>query len=571
MGERACYRIAAYPGANTTAGLIRGMMPSNSSEMPDAKAEMTVALAVVAAAALVLFFTSALDGDFWWSDAPRHALNGIFLKDVIVRHPFADPKQFAMNWYVQYPALTILFYPPLLYILSAPAFLLFGESHAVAQAMVALHLVVLGLGMVALARFWLDRWAALAAGVILMTLPEIALWGRQVMLEIPALAWLVWSAVFCVRHARRGDTLSLLLAALFMLAALYTKISMGFVAPVLAVFLLQARGFSFLAERRVWVVLVLTVIGLLPLVTMTLLFGQANVQSVVAIADTPASRNTLAGWVWYARQLPGMVGWIPLALALSGFRESLADRTGRFRPGERMLFVLWVVVCYLALSFIELKEARHATILLVPVALWAAMGLAWFAQLIPAARAVLPVAAALGLAAFSLLAQPVPREEGYREAVERAAAAAPKDSVVLFSGKRDGSFVFNMRTVSGRPDLYTVRADKLLLTIAVRRELGVGERGLAEADIVERIRALGVSVVVAERDFWLDIPQMARFQAALDGPDFQEIGRVGIGTDGGAGRGELRLYRVAGDLRPRPRDLSVDLPIIGRSIEGEVR
>ena len=188
MGERACYRIAAYPGANTTAGLIRGMMPSNSSEMPDAKAEMTVALAVVAAAALVLFFTSALDGDFWWSDAPRHALNGIFLKDVIVRHPFADPKQFAMNWYVQYPALTILFYPPLLYILSAPAFLLFGESHAVAQAMVALHLVVLGLGMVALARFWLDRWAALAAGVILMTLPEIALWGRQVMLEIPALA-----------------------------------------------------------------------------------------------------------------------------------------------------------------------------------------------------------------------------------------------------------------------------------------------------------------------------------------------------------------------------------------------
>ena len=48
---------------------------------------MTVALAVVAAAALVLFFTSALDGDFWWSDAPRHALNGIFLKDVI---PFVE-------------------------------------------------------------------------------------------------------------------------------------------------------------------------------------------------------------------------------------------------------------------------------------------------------------------------------------------------------------------------------------------------------------------------------------------------------------------------------------------------
>jgi len=537
------------------------------------KKDITAAFAVTTACAVALFLTSPLNGAFWWSDAPRHALNGIFLKDVIVQHPFADLKQFAFNWYVQYPALTILFYPPLLYILSAPAFLALGESHAVAQAMVALHLVVLGLGVYGLARFWLNGWVALAAAVMLLTLPEIALWGRQVMLEIPALSWLIWSAVFIVRHARRGDTLSLFVAELFMLAALYTKLSMSFVAPAMVLFLLRARGFALLAEGRVWVALLVALAGLAPLIVMTLLFGQANVQSVVAIADTEASRSTLAGWVWYARQLPAMAGWIPLTLAFVGLLDCLLNREGRFRAGERLLFGLWFLVSYAVLSFVELKEARHATILLVPITLWAALGLSRLANLLPegAGRRALPVVAALSLGGLTLATSPVPRVVGYREAAERAAGAAAPDSVVLFSGKRDGSFVFSMRTSGGRPDLYTVRADKLLLSVAVRRELGVAERGLSEAEIVERIRALGISVVVAQRDFWIDIPQMARLQAALDGPNFREVGRIEVRANVPVEDQELRIYRVLGELRPRPRNMAIDLPIIGQQIDGKVQ
>jgi len=537
-----------------------------------------VAVLAIALAATALYATSPLDGAFWWSDAPRHGLNGIFLKDVLTELPFSDPKGFAFAWYAQYPALTILFYPPLFYVTSAPAFLLFGESHAVAQAMVALHLFGLGLGLYALSLAWLPPLGALAAALVLLGLPEIALWGRQVMLEIPALCWLVWAAFFAVRHARGGGTASLFLAAGFLLAALYTKVSMVFAAPALALLLLQARGIAMLAERRAWLVVLLVAACLAPLVLLTLQFGQANVQSVVAIADTAASRRTLAGWIWYARALPEMVGWLPLTLAALGLAASLAGRVGTWRRGERLMLVLWVVVSYLALSFIELKEARHGVILLVPVAIWIACGLVWLVGLVAGARALEhPLASAASAVAAALLVvltlatRAVPRVDGYEEAARRAAALAPAESAVLFSGKRDGSFIFSMRTASGRPDLYTVRADKLLLTVAVRRELVVAQRDDTEEEILERIRDLGVSVVVAQRDFWTDLAAMARLQRVLDGPGFEEVGRIPVVANLPVEDTELRLYRIRGEVKPRPPNFAIDLPIIGRRIEGEAR
>lgn len=547
--------------------------PNHDSRSTDgARTEWALPCAAILLLALALYLTAPMGGSFWWSDAPRHALNGIFLKDALLAASFANPARFAFDYYVQYPALTILFYPPLLYVVSAPFFLLFGDSHATAQAVIALHGLALGCGMYALARHWMDRWAALATALLLLGLPEIALWGRQVMLEVPALCWLVWAAYFAVRHGRTHGTWSLVFFAVFALFSLYTKLSMVFVVAVLALYLLLARGGRLLAERRLWIVAALAVLGMVPLIVITLKFGQANVQSVSGIADTAASRTTLAGWLWYARQLPEMAGIAGLALAALGFVVSAT--AAAWQRAERAMLGLWFVVCYVALSYIDLKEARHGVILLVPLALWAGFGLDWLARRIGGTgelRPALAIGVAAVLAAWTVAAQTVPRVDGYREAALRAVAAAPPGSAVLFSGKRDGSFIFSMRTVAGRPDLQTVRADKLFLEIAVRRQIGVAERAHSESEMIERIRSLGVAVVIAQRDFWTDLAQMAQFQRVLDGPDFEEIGRIAVTANVPVEDHELRLYRVTGEIRPRPRDSSIDLPIIGRSIEGSSR
>ena len=149
---------------------------------------------LLAALVGLLFLGAHADGSYWWSDAPRHALNGVFVKDLVAAAPWSDPSRYAYDYYAQYPALTILFYPPLFYAISAPFYALFGVSEGTALLVVALHYVAFAWGAWALFRCWLPAWPAAAAAAMLMVLPEIAFWGRQVMLEVPSLAFFIWSA-----------------------------------------------------------------------------------------------------------------------------------------------------------------------------------------------------------------------------------------------------------------------------------------------------------------------------------------------------------------------------------------
>ena len=142
-----------------------------------ARIEASTAMVWVAAFAIVvvvalLFLQAPHGGAFYWSDAPRHALNGVFVKDLLLDLPLDDPAGYAYRYYAQYPALTILFYPPLFYAISAPFYALLGVSHEAALFVVFLHYAAYGLGCFALARFWLSAVPALAFALLMVLLPR---------------------------------------------------------------------------------------------------------------------------------------------------------------------------------------------------------------------------------------------------------------------------------------------------------------------------------------------------------------------------------------------------------------
>ena len=74
----------------------------------------------------------------------------------------------------------------------------------------------------------------------------------------------------------------------------------------------------------------------------------------------------------------------------------------------------------------------------------------------------------------------MPVVSGYREIADYVAGHAPPNGVVLFSGYRDGNFVFDLRAREDRRDISTLRADKLLLHVAIERRRGVGDVGYSE-------------------------------------------------------------------------------------------
>ena len=524
--------------------------------------ERLLAWALVLLSVALLFAQAPHGGAFFWSDSPRHALNGVFVMDLIKAMPLDDPAGYAYRYYAQYPALTILFYPPLFYAISAPFYAVFGVSHETALGVVALHYLALGLGCWRLARFWLPVAPSLAFAVLVLWLPEVAFWGRQVMLEVPAFAFLVWSAVAVMAYLRGGHVRWLYLGAALLVLGMYTKISVAYMGVVYAALIAQRDGWAMLRQRHHWWVAALAVVGLVPLAVLTLKFGQANVQSVTGVADAVASRTNWQGWVWYLQQMPSQVGWPLLVLALVG--AGLA--AWRRLPGLGFWW-LGFAVGYLFFSSIDLKEARHSVFLLPSVVFFAVLALH---TLVPARLQTWALAAlVLATAGLTAWARPVYFVDGYARAAAEIARLAPPDSTVMFSGYRDGSFVFNMRAREDRRDLHVMRADKLLLGVAVRRELGVEQKGLTEAEIAEAINANGVHYVVMQPGFWTDLEAMQRFERVMASAQFEEVARIATPANHKAHETELVIYRNKGPVAQRPQGKEIELKIINRRISAD--
>ncbi|HWV18078.1 MAG TPA: glycosyltransferase family 39 protein [Rhodocyclaceae bacterium] len=522
-----------------------------------------IALTLLLALVALLFVQAPGGGAFAWSDAPRHALNGVFVKDFVAAMPWDDPAGYAYRYYAQYPALTILFYPPLFYVISAPFYALFGFSHGVALLVVGLHYAAFASACYRISRRWFDAPAAVLLAALIVVLPEIAFWGRQIMLEIPALAFLAWSAACFLDYLDERRPLHLYLAVALLVLAMYSKISVGFMALAYAASLMQAQGGAAWRNRHHYLAALAAAFALLPLLLLTVKFGQANVQSVTGVADASVSRATLDGWLWYARQLPLQMGWPALPVVLAGL-ALLSRAPAGARRAEQLFLALWFACGYLFFSAIDLKESRHTVFILPPLVFLGALGLR--TVLSGKRLSALLLVLLLATLAWTALKRPVHYVDGYREAADKVADMAPPNSAVLFSGYRDGAFVFNMRVREDRRDLMTVRADKLLLKVAVRRELGVEQKSYTEAEIARMLDEAGVHYVVAQQDFWTDLEVMASLQRVLNSEHFSEVGRVQTRANYPVSDKLLLIYRNNGRVSGTAKGMDIELPIIQRTI-----
>lgn len=524
--------------------------------------------------AALLFLGAPSNGDFYWSEAPRNALNGVFLKDFIEAMPWRDPTGFAYDYYAQYPALTILFYPPLFYAISAPFYWIFGVSHQTALIVILVHYIAYALGAWRLFRFFLPSWQSSAAASILVAAPEIAFWGRQVMLEIPAFAFLIWAAVYFVKFRRTQRYALLYIATALLVLSIYTKISVAFMAIVWAMILIAENRGALFRSRHAWAVALLATLAILPLIGLTMKFGQVNLQSALHMPDAATSRTSLSNWLWYLRQFPGQLGWPVLtasalgaAVVVFGARSNSPASEQAARPDLRF-WLVWLVVGYAFFSLIDLKEARHSIFILPPVVMLACVFLVRLKSFGYAHTAnFLWIALPVAVIVQTIYFRPVWYVSGYAAAADYVARNAPDNTSILFSGTRDGSFVFNLRTHEDRKDLRVVRADKLLVRVAARRELGLEEKNVGEAELRDQIDHLGVSYVVAQPGFWDDLTSMQTLERVLASDQFEIVGTIPTPANYDAPEKHLVIYRKKGSIESGKAGITIDLPMIGRSIK----
>jgi 4-amino-4-deoxy-L-arabinose transferase-like glycosyltransferase len=530
---------------------------------------LVAACLVLATAAL--FFTAPMDGDFWWSDAPRHAMDGLFMRDLLLAHPFHHPAAWAIGYYVRHPALTILFYPPLFPTVEAGFFLVFGASHACAQVTVACFILLLGTAAYGLARMMLPRLAALGCALLVIGAPEAAFWGRQVMLDVPAYA-LGTAAAYCLAQYLREGRPGFFYASLLALdAAIYTKYNAAIVAPAFVLSFCLARPWQIWRDRHVMAALALAAMGLLPAVWLFYRFGRVNMQSVTGSNGLIASGHAHP-WLYYAAQLPAQLGWVPLCIGVAGL-FLLARAAIRERGVLPALLLGWLVCSYAAFSLIDLKAPRFDLMILLPLSVAAcAAPCQWLPRSVGS-----PTALALGAGtlAYSLIFQPMPRVTGYRDIALWLAAHAPPHAVVVYDGYRDANLVFDLMTAAARPDIAVVRADKLLLSVPAgeRATRGVTAHKTDASKIAAMLQQIGPDFVVVQPGFWADLPNMALFQQAIAPPAYRQTAAFPVtgtlsGQDGTAG---IVIYQPTAPAAHGNTPLLMDMPDIGSSFGGSVR
>lgn len=142
--------------------LGRGLFRLNIERWRTAAFDDRTYIFILLAITMGMYFDLPRRGDIDWPDASRHALNGAFVLDFIQQLPWRHPIEFAYDYYRQWPALTILFYPPLYYGILAVVYAVFGVSEASALLTELAFLFLLAWGAFRLSRHWLDPPPALA-------------------------------------------------------------------------------------------------------------------------------------------------------------------------------------------------------------------------------------------------------------------------------------------------------------------------------------------------------------------------------------------------------------------------
>lgn len=488
------------------------------------------------------FLTTPTGGDFWWFDASRHAMNGVFLRDFLMEGGLLDPIGFSSRYYQQYPGINIGFYPPFFYVSSVPVLLLFGTDHAVSQAVVAIYALGLGAVVILICRRIMDIFSASAIALCLLALAPVALWSRQVQLDVPALAIVVFAAYALVQYLQDGSQRWLFVAALAVGLGVLTRVQCVFMAPVwfYYIFLRKFPGRPPLRPRLL--ASLLAVVVALPAVAMAVYFTRANSALATAMPGMP-SLWSWENWTWYAVQLPAQIGYPALMVLLIGLAAAIWLGYHRQSSLEIQVIAACGICAWLFFTLVSNKDPRFNLPGVVFLFLLAAMALSSLHAM--AGRIILP-ALALWLGFQILVQPPVPFVRGFEQAARIIEKLAPASSNVLVSAHRDGNFIYNLRTQGTRRDIGVRRADKVLVEINIVREFGVRDPGLDQQGILALLDKNKVEMVVLQMDYLFEQTTIQNLYQLLEqSGNFKRVGTVPLQGETRSDERQLVIYRRA--------------------------
>lgn len=460
-------------------------------------------------------------GEFDYNvDEAQHGVTGLFLADAMHDLPVSHPIQYAYSYYAQYPAVSIVHWPPLFYIFEGMSFLAQGPSAFSARLTVALFAVLLLYNWFRLVEELQDAFTAAVSTAVLGLLPLMLLFEKAVMLEIPSLALVVCSIRYWIDYLDSGQKRSLYAFGLWLSAALLCKQTSVFVLLFCVLTLVATGKWDRLRNRDAVKVAALVSLLVGPF------YGFMLVSQGSAVAQDLGSHQMVgvARWTFYLRTLPRLFTAPLLALSVLGI--ALAKRWNAKQQLTAM--ICWLVAGYATFTFFGQREERFA-IYWFPVLVYFAAGL--LTQYFRLARVRFAMRWVAVVLVCFLAVRGWSYERPYISGYENVASRLVQtygSGIVLFDGRVPGNFVFYMRALDPHRQFLVLR--KSLYVNDVRRSATSQELVHSREDVMDLFKNLGIRfVVVSDEDPELKSQRILR--DFVQGAQFQLLGRFPIASN----------------------------------------
>lgn len=521
---------------------------------------------------------------FYFNDETRHIMTSVYFRDVIHDLPVTDLRAYTIDYYLQYPALGLLVWPPFFYIIAGVAMTVFGTSVLVAKLTVGLF--------VALACVYLFRLASRASGselsaslaVLIFALsPLVFEFSHFVMLEMPTLALALVSLFHFTRYLDEDRRRDIFIAAVAAALAALTRFDAVYLLPLFLILLVVRRRFGVLRRKSVLMAAAVAVLLVLPFYALTASgVGWLHFRQVTEnLSPQFPAFTSLTRYIYYPSYLPEQLGWLALAAGLIGLIINL--RSAERRRGA-WPFLAMIAATYATFTPMGEMESRHAIYWTPAFAFFAAEAVAWIAARTRTPQLHLPLAFLLiALTAWTTLAAPKSFVRGYAEAANHVAQNSDSSPFCLFVGMLNGDFAYQLRRHDDARRLWMLRADKIFYSSLINQQVEMRQFAASEQEILDVIFRYDPQFIVVEEPSPEARNVAARNLISLDADDrvrhviFNHAERftleqtINLESNSPAFRGtQLKIFRNT--LRnPNPvRRIDIELLMLRRSIQTSV-
>jgi hypothetical protein len=488
-------------------------------------------------------------GEFVYNvDEAQHAVTGLFMADAMRDLPFRHPLQYAYRYYAQYPAVAILHWPPLFYVLEGISFIVLGASGFSARLTVMFFTLLMLWQWFLLVEEMQDSYTASISTAILGLLPMMLLFEKTVMLEIPSLALGIAAIRYWVRYLDQGRSSDLYIFSLWLSAALLCKQTSVYLLVFCALSAIAGKKWALVFRRAMLPAVLIVAVLVGPFFAIMWLFQRH------AVAHDLGS-HTIQGLeriTYYIYSFPEL---FPTALlAVAAFGLLWAKRWSK--SWHTSIMVCWIVAGYLTFSLFGQREPRFAIYWFPPIVYFAAGLLTQFfraPQLRTAMRAVAVVV--VGVLAVSAWAQERPYISGYKDVAGKLVNTYHA-GIVLFDGRVPGDFIFYMRSLDPHRRFLVLR--KALYADDIRPGDKSEELLHSRTELTEMFRQDGIRFVVVSENVPLRFDSQRMLRELLQTDQFQLLGRFPIASNDPAWKNEsLLLYENKQWTLPEGKELRI--------------